>query len=97
MGGGARPPPISEVERGCLERARKSLLRRIPVLRGWLGQQLPVLVDDDLCGFWVALRAIGRTTDILLRLARDFKSSLLADYRSLRPPPPPWERERVPV
>lgn len=93
-GGGARPPPVSEVERGCWERARNSLLLRLPVLRGWLGQRLPVLADDDLRGFWLALRAIGRTTQILRFLAECFKSSLLADYRSLRPP---WARDLVPV
>lgn len=95
MGGGARPPPISEVERGCFKRAVESLLRRIPVLRGCLGQQLPsALADDDLCGFWRALRAVGRASDILLRLARDFKRSLLADYRCLRPP---GDRELAPT
>lgn len=95
MGEGARPPPISEVEQGCFKRARECLLRRIPVLRGCLGQQLPsALADDDLCGFWRALRAVGRAEGILLRLARDFKRSLLGDYRCLRPP---WQREAVPV
>ena len=95
MGEGARPPPISEVEQGCFKRARECLLRRIPVLRGCFGQQLPsALADDDLCGFWRALRAVGRAGDILLRLARDCKRSLLADYRCLRAP---WQREVGPI
>jgi hypothetical protein len=94
-GEGARPPPVSEVERGCLERAGKSLLLRIPVLRGWLGQRLPVLADDDFPGFWIALRKVHRSIAQTLRfLAECFKSSLLAHYRSLRPP---WAREKVPT
>ena len=59
-GEGARPPPASEVERGCVERAEKNLLGRIPFLRGCLGQMLPMFDDKDLGGFWRALRVIGR-------------------------------------
>ncbi len=84
-GEGARPPPASEVERGCVGRAGKKLLGRIPFLRGCLGQMLPVLDDNDLGGFWRALRRIGRLGDILLHLAEKFKTSLLACYRSLKP------------
>lgn len=84
-GEGARPPPASEVERGCLERAEKKLLGRIPFLRGCLGQMLPVLDNNDLGGFWRALRMIGRLGEILLHLASKFKTSLLACYHSLRP------------
>lgn len=93
-GEGARPPPASEVERGCLERAGKRLLGRIPFLRGCLGQMLPVLDDEDPGGFWRALRMIGRLGDILLHLAAKFKTSLLACYRSLKPR---WEREETPA
>ncbi len=93
MGGDARPPPISEVEQGCFKRAGECLLRRIPVLRGCFGQQLPVLANDDLCGFWIALRAIGRTEQTLRFLAEHFKTSLLAHYRCLCPP---WAREVAP-
>ena len=46
-GGGARPPPASEVERGCLERAQENLLQRIPFLSGLLGQRLPLLACGD--------------------------------------------------
>jgi len=93
-GEGARPPPASEVERGCVERAEKKLLGRIPFLRGCLGQMLPVLDDKDLGGFWRALRMIGRLGEILLHLAAKFKTSLLACYLSLRPH---WEREKAPA
>jgi hypothetical protein len=88
-GEGARPPPASEVERGCLERAEKKLLGRIPFLRGCLGQILPVLDQNDAGSFWRALRVMGRLGDILLLLAAKFKTSLLACYRSFKPR---WQR-----
>ncbi len=93
-GEGARPPPASEVERGCVERAEKKLLGRIPFLRGCLGQMLPVLDNEDPGGFWRALRMIGRLGDILLHLTAKFKTSLLACYRSLKPR---WVRSRSPA
>jgi hypothetical protein len=93
-GEGARPPPASEAERGCLKRAEKKLLGRIPFLCGCLGQMMPVLDDKDSGSFWRALRMIGRLGDILLHLAAKFKTSLLACYRSMRPR---WERGKVPA
>jgi hypothetical protein len=93
-GEGARPPPASEVERGCVQRAEKKLLGRISFLCGCLGQMLPMLDDKDLGGFWRALRMIGRLGEILLHLAAKFKTSLLACYRSLRPR---WARDKVPA
>lgn len=92
-GEGARPPPASEVERGCLERAERKLLGRIAFLCGCLGQMLPVLDFKDLGGFWRALRMIGRLGEILLHLAAKFKTSLLACYRSFKPR---WERKKAP-
>jgi hypothetical protein len=93
-GEGARPPPASEAERGCLERAEKKLLGRIPFLCGCLGQMLPVFNDKDPFGFWRALRVIGRLGEILLHLAAKFKTSLLACYRSLKPR---WARTPSPA
>ena len=93
-GGGARPPPASEFERGCLLRALHGLQSRIPVLCGLLGQRMPLLEGEDIRGFWRALRVIGRLADILRFLAEAFKTSLLAGYLSLKPP---WERKRSPV
>lgn len=93
-GEGARPPPASEVERGCLERAERKLLGRITFLCGCLGQMLPVLDYNDLGGFWRALRTIGRLGEILLHLAAKFKTSLLGCYRSLKPR---WDRARSPA
>lgn len=93
-GGGARPPPASEVERGCLERAQENLLQRIPFLSGLLGQRLPLLASGDIRGFWRALRSIGRLAQILVYLAANFKTSLLRDYLSLLPH---WQRREAPA
>lgn len=93
-GGGARPPPATEKENGRIRRAIQKLSKRIPLLRGLLGQQLPVLGITDLCGFWRALRKLGSTMTILVRLARDFKTSFLGCYRSLRAF---WQRELPPT
>jgi hypothetical protein len=92
-GGDARSPPATEVERGCLLRARKRLLQRIPVLCGLLGQQMPVLAHGDIGGFWRALRRMGRLGDMLVDLAGKFNTSLLWDYGSLLPN---WQRRAAP-
>lgn len=92
-GGGARPPPATEKENGCIRRAMEELSKRIPFLCGLFGQQLPVFANTDICGFWRAVRELGSTAWILARLARDFKTSLLRCYRSLRAF---WEREQAP-
>jgi hypothetical protein len=55
------------------------------LLSGLFGQRMPVLVHNDIRGFWRALRAIGRLMEIVIHLARSFKVSLLGDYRSLLP------------
>jgi len=82
-GGEARPPPASEKEEGCIRRAIKTLSKRIPFLCGLLGQQMPLKASADTGCFWRALRELGSTGEILVSLARDFKTSLLACYRSL--------------
>ena len=91
-GGDARPPSATEKEEGCIRRAMKKLSERIPLLCGLLGQQMPAPVGMDIGSFWRALRKLGSTGEILLRLARDFKTSLLRCYRSLLPH---WEREKA--
>lgn len=82
-GGGARPPPATEKEEGCIRRAIKRVSERTPFLCGLLGQQMPLGARADVGCFWRALRELGSTEEILTRLARDFKTSLLACYRSL--------------
>jgi hypothetical protein len=90
----ARPPPASEIEKGCLVRAGQRLQQRIPYLCGLLGQRLPVLAAEDLDGFWRALRKFAKLDVILPFLAFSFKTSLLGSYLSLRSP---WQRELLPV
>lgn len=91
--GGARPPPATEKESGCVRRACKVLSKRMVLLRGLFGQALPVLVGADIGCFWRALRELGSTMANMLRLARDFKTSLFGCYRSLLPH---WERRAAP-
>lgn len=83
---GARPPPASEVIKGCLLRTRKRLNARISHLRGLLGQRMPLLGSNDLRGFWRALSTWNTLTGILHELASSFNTSLFADYLSFRSP-----------
>lgn len=92
-GGGARPPPATEIEEACIRRACKRVSERMVFLCGLLGQQMPLGASADVGCFWRALRELGATEDILLRLARDFKTSLFSCYRSLRSH---WERKEAP-
>ncbi|CAN5332623.1 hypothetical protein BH09VER1_BH09VER1_56400 [soil metagenome] len=92
-GRGARPPPATEIEEGCIRRAYKVLSKRIPFLCGLLGQQMPLGARAGVGCFWRALRELGPTGEILVRLAREFKTSLLACYLSLRSH---WERKEAP-
>ncbi|MDA0766239.1 MAG: hypothetical protein O3A87_12005 [Verrucomicrobia bacterium] len=93
-GGGARPPPATQIETGCVRRAVKKLSERIPFLCGLLGQQVPLAQGPGIHWFWRALRELGPTQGILADLARDFKTSLLACYVSLKSP---WHRARAPA
>jgi transposase-like protein len=89
-----RPPPATEKEKGCIRRALKVLSKRIPFLCELFGQQLPVVAKTNVSLFWRAMRALGPTVDILAQLARQFKTSLLGSYRSLRAF---WDREPLPI
>ncbi len=86
---GARPPPATEVEEGCIRRACTRLSERKTLLCGLFGQQMPVLGGWDIGCFWRAMRELGSTADILVAMARDFKAALLGNYHSLRSH---WER-----
>ena len=79
---GTRPPPAPESERGCVRQAHKRLSERTNFLCGLWGQQLPGLENNYFGCFWRALRKCGSLEVILVRLARDFKTSLLGCYRS---------------
>ena len=93
-GDGARSPPASQIEQGSIRRAIRKLSERIPLLCGLLGQQMPWSARTGIDRFWSALRKLGSTGEILIQLARDFKTSLLGCYRSLRPR---WQRENSPA
>ena len=92
--GDARPPPATVLEDGRIRRACKTLSERVPYLCGLLGQEMPLEASAGLCSFWRAMRELGSTQEILVRLARDFKTSLLRCYASLRAY---WERKAAPV
>ena len=92
--GDPRPPPATAVEKGCLRRALRRLSKRIPLLFNLFGQQLPLHASGDTGCFWRALRTLGTTTGMLVLLAREFNTSLLHCYLSLRAN---WQREPTPV
>lgn len=93
-GGGARSPPASQIEQGSIRRAVRKLSERIPLLCGLLGQRMPWSARTGIDRFWPALRKLGSTAGILVELARDFKTSLLACYLSFKPP---WQRAKAPA
>jgi hypothetical protein len=81
---GRGPPAVTENEKGCLERALRRFLQRIPSLTEVLGQMIQP-ASPTATQLWVRLRKLGKLTEILRLLAADFKASLLGDYRCLRP------------
>jgi len=81
---GRDPPQVTEVERGCLRRACSRFLQRIPSLTTILGQMVEA-IRPTAQALWTELRKLGRLGDILRRLAEKFKTSLLGDYRCLKP------------
>ena len=78
------PPHVTENERGCLKRAHERFLQRIPSLTEVLGQMINA-VSPTATQLWVQLRKLGKLRGILRFLAEDFKTSLLGNYRCLRP------------
>jgi hypothetical protein len=92
--GNPRPPPATVKEQSFIRRQLEKLSERARFLCDLLGQRLPVKAKTGVQAFWRALRKLGPLEDRLVALARDFKTSLLACYRSLQPP---WQREPVPA
>ena len=85
LGGDTGPPPANEIERGCLRRAKRRLEERLAPLQAILGQMLKE-IHPSTKQVWQRLRRTwGNLARILQLLARDFKTSLLGDYRCLRP------------
>lgn len=85
---GQPEPPGSEVERGCLKRAWARLRQRVAFLLAVLGQMIELL-KPSVSEFWNQLRRFGNLERILHLLGRKDKTSLLGDYRCLKPWPPP--------
>lgn len=80
-------PPVTEKESGCLKRAWKRFQRRLVAHATALGQIVQIR-DAAAKPVWLQLRRLGNLPEILLRLSRSFNTSLLHDYRCLRP----WSR-----
>jgi len=78
------PPEASELEKGCLERARKRFEHRIRSLSSRLGQMVAT-PHPTARKLWESLRSHGNLAEILRDLATGFKISLLGDYRCLLP------------
>ena len=77
-------PSATEIEQGCLKRAWERFTRRCAALAALLGQMMQ-LVSLEPKLIWLQLRRWGSLSDILLRLARPFNTSLLHDYLCLKP------------
>ena len=86
------PQPPTEKERESILRGRKTLTKRMPFLFNMFGQQLPVEACADLPVFWQALRKLGSVAELLIRLARDFQTSLFYCCQSFKLPAVTWAR-----
>jgi hypothetical protein len=84
VGPGPDPPPDAP-EAGSLRRGWARFSQRVGPLRDYFGQLMApgVSIPPEL---WIALRQAKQSLDgILLFLAHSHKTSLLGDYRCLRP------------
>ena len=77
-------PPATEKEKGCLNRAWTRFNGRVDALLAVLGQMISD-VKPNGCELWNQLRRQSNLEGILLLLADPFKTSLLHDYRCLKP------------
>jgi hypothetical protein len=80
-------PAVSEVERGCLKRAWLRFGQRLNAFALLLGQMLQTRQSTAAKPIWTQLRRLGNLERILHVLGRKFKTSLLLDYRCLKPWP----------
>jgi len=81
---GTAEPAATEKEKGCLKRAWTCFNRRIDPLMAVLGQMIS-RVKPNATELWCQLRQTSNLRAILLQLANPFKTSLLGDYRCLKP------------
>lgn len=84
---GRPPPPATEIEKGCLNRAWARFTARVPALRQVLGQRLRQN-RPTAAALWLELRRQSNLDIILAYLSRPFHTSLLGDYACLKPWPP---------
>ena len=82
--GQSPPPPATEKETGGLRRAWARFLRRVTPLVATLGQIIRTL-NPTAVQLWNELREPRPLPAILHLLAHPFHTSLLLDYRCLRP------------
>jgi len=82
--GEAKEPPATEAEKGCLKRAWARFKQRVAPLKAKLGQIVSA-VKPSPARLWNQLRRQSNLSTILLRLAKPFNTSLLADYLCLVP------------
>lgn len=78
-------PAVSPVEGGCLKRAWLRFGQRLNALALLLGQMLQTRQSTEAKPIWTQLRRLGNLERILHLLGREFKTSLLLDYRCLEP------------
>jgi hypothetical protein len=78
------PPAATEKEKGCLKRAWARFTGRVDALFTVLGQMITA-VKPSAITLWKQLRQRGNLSAMLLQLAEPFKTSLLGDYRCLKP------------
>lgn len=84
----AHPQPASTFDtflRRCLRAIQVRITDRISILCSLLGQLLDISARIGLKEFWFAWRSLGDTASNLVHLAEHFHTSLLLDYKSLRP------------
>jgi len=77
-------PATTKIEEGCLKRAWHRFTQRLTALAAVLGQIMQIR-QSDAEATWTQLRRLGNLARILHLLGRHFKTSLLADYRCLKP------------
>ena len=82
--GRAKEPPATEKEKGCLKRAWARFKQRVAPLKATLGQIVSA-VKPSAAQLWNQLRSQSNLPAILLKLAKPFNTSLLADYLCLVP------------
>jgi len=81
---GKEQGPRTEKEKGCIKRATKSFCSNIPFLTNVLGQIVETTCPSA-AQLWKELKQLGDMQAILRFLAEHFNTSLLKDYKCLKP------------